>query len=71
MIRKKLAESEIIATVDGTGKIINALFEAPYRFFATWLDIELFGVNLFSLLTWVVSIALVVAVYMLAKRLFF
>ena len=30
-------------------RTVSHMFEAPYRFFVTWLDIELFGISIFSL----------------------
>lgn len=49
-----------VALNDGMGLMIATIFEAPYRFLASFFDVNIFGINLFNIISSIISIALLV-----------
>lgn len=51
--------SEGASTFDGVSLMIGTIFEAPFRFLSSFMNVSLFGINVFGVVSIIVSIALI------------
>lgn len=50
---------DAISTYDGVSLMISTIFEAPFRFLSSFMNVSLFGVNVFGVVSLIISIALI------------
>ena len=58
-IGRVMGREDMQETFDGVSLIVASLFEAPYRFLSSFFDVSIFGINIFSIVSTIISIAIV------------